>query len=251
MFADSQPWQDNILFFDRSIMYRSWTKKAVTGSLVKVASALLLISVPCPALLAQNAVDLKPTPQQTAWQDMEFGVILHFDTNTFLNQEWGDGTASPKVFNPTNFNPDQWMKAIKASGAKYVVMVAKHHDGFALWPTDQTEYSIKKSPWKDGKGDVVGDVARAARKAGLKFGVYLSPWDRHDPRYKEKDGSAYDSYYLSELSELASNYGDLVEFWLDGAGSGGHVYDFKKIIETLRMYQPNTTVFADTALFEY
>ena len=198
---------------------------------------------------AQNFSEIKPAPQQVAWQDLEFGVIIHFSTNTFLDREWGDGTADPKIFNPTNFDPDQWMQAIKASGAKYVVLVAKHHDGFCLWPTGQTEYSIKKSPWKNGKGDLVGDVARAARKYGLKFGVYLSPWDRHDPRYK--DPTAYDKYYLSELEELASNYGDLVEFWLDGAGSAGHVYDFKKIIETLRTYQPNTTVFADTGLFEY
>jgi alpha-L-fucosidase len=108
---------------------------------------------------------------------------------------------------------------------------------------------VKSSPWKNGKGDVVGDVARAARKYGLKFGVYLSPWDRHEPRYK--DSAAYDSYYQAELTELASNYGDLVEFWLDGAGSEGHVYNFAKIIETLRTYQPNTIVFADTGLFEY
>jgi alpha-L-fucosidase len=202
-----------------------------------------------PSLSAQNFSEIKPSPQQVAWQDLEFGVILHFSTNTFLDREWGDGSADPKTFNPTNFDPDQWMRAIQASGAKYVVLVAKHHDGFCLWPTDQTDYSIRKSPWKDGKGDIVGDVARAARKYGLKFGVYLSPWDRHDPRYQ--DSAAYDKYYLSELEELASHYGDLVEFWLDGAGSGGHVYDFKKIIETLRTYQPNTLVFADTGLFEY
>jgi alpha-L-fucosidase len=215
----------------------------------------IALAATCAALLAassvgaQNFSEIKPTPQQVAWQDLEFGVILHFSTNTFLDREWGDGTADPKTFNPTNFDPDQWMQAIQASGAKYVVLVAKHHDGFCLWPTDQTDYSIKKSPWKDGKGDIVGDVARAARKYGLKFGVYLSPWDRHDPRYQ--DPAAYDKYYLSELEELASHYGDLVEFWLDGAGSGGHVYDFKKIIETLRTYQPNTLVFADTGLFEY
>ncbi len=203
----------------------------------------------CSCVYAQNAVDLKPTPQQTEWQDLEFGVILHFGTNTFLNREWGDGTASPKVFNPTAFDPDQWMKAIKASGAKYVVLVAKHHDGFCLWPTSQTDYSIKASPFEDGKGDVVGAVAKAARANGLKFGVYLSPWDRHDPRYA--DPVAYDKYYNAELEELATRYGDLVEFWLDGAGSAGHVYNFPKIIETLRTYQPNTIVFADTALFEY
>lgn len=201
------------------------------------------------AAQAQNFSDIKPTPQQTAWQDLEFGVIIHFGTNTFLNREWGDGTADPKVFNPTDFNPDQWMQAIKASGAKYVVMVAKHHDGFALWPTGQSDYSVKASPWKEGKGDVVGDVAAAARRAGLKFGVYLSPWDRHDPRYK--DPAAYDKFYRAQLEELSTRYGDLVELWLDGAGSTGRSYDFPKIIETLRTYQPNTIVFADTALFEY
>ncbi len=199
--------------------------------------------------MAQNAVDLKPTPQQTEWQDLEFGVILHFGTNTFLDREWGDGTASPKVFRPTQFDPDQWMRAIKASGAKYVVLVAKHHDGFCLWPTSQTDYSIMASPWKDGKGDMVAEVAQAARSNGLRFGVYLSPWDRHEPKYK--DAAAYDAYYNAELEELASHYGDLVEFWLDGAGSTGRTYDFPKIIETLRTYQPNTVVFADVGLFEY
>lgn len=198
---------------------------------------------------AQSFSDIKPAPQQVAWQDLEFGVIIHFSTNTFLNQEWGDGTASPSVFNPASFDPDQWMRAIRDSGARYVVLVAKHHDGFCLWPTRQTDYSVKASPWKNGKGDVVGEVARAAHRYGLKFGVYLSPWDRHEPRYK--DSAAYDRYYEAELTELASNYGDLVEFWLDGAGSEGHIYDFKKIVETLRTYQPNTIVFADTGLFEF
>ncbi|MGP8271768.1 MAG: alpha-L-fucosidase [Terracidiphilus sp.] len=198
---------------------------------------------------AQSFSDVKPAPQQIAWQDLEFGVIIHFSTNTFLDREWGDGTADAAVFNPTQFDPDQWMKAIRDSGAKYVVLVAKHHDGFCLWPTEQTDYSIKSSPWKDGRGDVVGEVARSAHKYGLKFGIYLSPWDRHEPKYK--NSAAYDVYYQAELSELASNYGDLVEFWLDGAGSAGHVYNFAKIIETLRTYQPNTVVFADTGLFEY
>ena len=197
----------------------------------------------------QNFVDVKPAPQQSAWQDREFGVILHFGTNTFLDREWGDGTADPKIFNPPEFNPDQWMEAIKAAGASYVVMVAKHHDGFALWPTEQTTYSVKASPWRNGKGDVVGDVAKAARRAGLGFGIYLSPWDRHEPRYK--DAAAYDAFYCAEMTELATRYGELVEWWLDGAGSEGHVYNFDKYVETLRTYQPNTIVFADTGLFEY
>jgi len=217
------------------------------GNTLAVGAASIMLSAPM--LGYQNFTEVKPSPQQVAWQDLEFGVIVHFSTNTFLDREWGDGTASPAVFNPTQFDPDQWMKAIQASGAKYIVLVAKHHDGFCLWPTEQTDYSVKASPWKEGKGDVVGDVARSARKYGLKFGVYLSPWDRHDPRYN--DPAAYDKYYLSELEELATHYGDLVEFWLDGAGSAGHVYNFSKILETLRTYQPNTIVFADTGLFEY
>jgi len=199
--------------------------------------------------VAQNATDIKPSPQQVEWQDMEFGVLIHFGLNTYRNQEWGDGTDDPKIFNPTQFDPDQWMRAIKAAGAKYVVLVAKHHDGFCLWPTDQTNYSVKSSPWENGKGDVVGRVSEAARKAGLKFGVYLSPWDRHEPRYK--NSADYDNFYIALLNELAGNYGDLVEFWLDGAGSEGHVYNFPRIIETLRVNQPNALVFADAALFEY
>ncbi len=215
---------------------------------IALLAGALIVSAPL-APGQDSTGDIRPAPYQVAWQDLEFGVIIHFSTNTFLDREWGDGTASPAAFNPSQFDPDQWMKAIRDAGAKYVVLVAKHHDGFCLWPTTQTDYSVKGSPWKDGKGDVVGDVARAARKYGLKFGVYLSPWDRHEPRYN--DAAAYDRYYNAQLEELATSYGDLVEFWLDGAGSAGHVYDFRKIIETLRTYQPNTVVFADTGLFEY
>ena len=211
--------------------------------------SMVVVALALSAVCQDSVGDIRPAPYQVAWQDLEFGVILHFSTNTFLDREWGDGTASPSDFNPTQFDPEQWMKAIHDSGARYVVLVAKHHDGFCLWPTEQTNYSVKSSPWRGGKGDVVGDVARAAHKYGLKFGVYLSPWDRHEPRYK--DSAEYDKYYNAELEELAQNYGDLVEFWLDGAGSAGHVYDFKKILETLRTYQPNTVVFADTGLFEY
>ncbi len=177
------------------------------------------------------------------------GAIVHFGPNTFLDREWGDGTADPKVFNPTQFDPEQWMQALKSAGMKYVIFVAKHHDGFCLWPTGQTDYSVKSSPWENGQGDAVRRVEEAARKYGLKFGVYLSPWDRHEPRYR--DSAEYDKYYAAELDELVQNYGDLEEFWLDGAGSEGHVYNFPRIIEELRTYQPNTLVFADVALFEY
>jgi alpha-L-fucosidase len=215
----------------------------------RILSLLVFLILQVPFTQAQNAVDIKPSAQQVEWQDLEFGVLIHFGTNTYLDREWGDGTASPLVFNPTQLDPEQWLRAAKMAGAKYVVLVAKHHDGFCLWPTDQTNYSVKSGPWENGKGDVVKLVSDAAHKLGLKFGVYLSPWDRHEPRYK--DSVAYDNYYSAELDELTSNYGDLVEFWLDGAGSEGHVYNFPRIIETLRKEQPNALIFADAALFEY
>ena len=104
---------------------------------------------------AESFADVKPSPQQVAWQDLEFGVIVHFGTNTFLDREWGDGTAPPSVFNPDKVDPDQWARAVKAAGVQYMVLVAKHHDGFALWPTGQTDYSVKASPWKGGKGDLM------------------------------------------------------------------------------------------------
>lgn len=218
-------------------------------SWLRVWGVLLLLGAAAFAQTVQNAVDIKPSPQQVAWQDLEFGVIIHFGPNTFLNQEWGDGTASPSVFNPTHVDTDQWMQAAKSAGARYAILVAKHHDGFVLWPSRQTTYGVKSSPWLNGKGDLVRMASNSARAAGMGFGVYLSPWDRHDPRYK--DPAAYDTYYLAQLTELATRYGDLTEFWMDGAGSAGRTYDFNKIIQTLRTYQPNTMVFADVGLWQF
>jgi len=215
---------------------------------IRTVCLLLLVTMLAPVeIYAQNFSEIKPSPQQIAWQEMEIGGIFHFAPNTFMDREWGDGTAEPSVFNPSNFDAQQWIQAVKAAGIKYVVMVAKHHDGFCLWPSRLTNYSVKSSPWKGGKGDVVWEVADAARRNGLKFGIYLSPWDRHDPRYA--DAAAYDKYYLGQLDELASQYGELVEFWMDGAGSAGHTYDFNEMVQELRMWQPNTMVFADTALY--
>src|SRR5882724_10963753 len=147
--------------------------------LSRVAALCMLVLACAPRSSAQNFTDVKPSPQQVAWQDLEIGAIIHFGPNTFMDREWGDGTADPSVFNPSAVDPEQWMRAAKTAGIKYVVFVAKHHDGFCLWPTEQTQYSVKSSPWKAGHGDLVGEVAAAAHKYGLKFGVYLSPWDRH------------------------------------------------------------------------
>ncbi|RZU43307.1 alpha-L-fucosidase [Edaphobacter modestus] len=215
---------------------------------VRKICLLLLASLLPSRTPAQSFQDIKPSPPQLQWQDLEIGVILHFSTNTFLNREWGDGTASPSVFNPAHVDTDQWMQAARAAGAKYAVLVAKHHDGFALFPSAHTDYSVKSSPWLNGRGDLVRLASDSARKAGLGFGIYLSPWDRHDSRYP--DPKAYDAYYLSQLTELASHYGPLTEFWLDGAGSEGRTYDFDTIVQKLRTYQPNTLVFADVALYK-
>ncbi|MGY4695693.1 alpha-L-fucosidase [Xylella fastidiosa subsp. sandyi] len=224
------------------------TQSSLFASL-RVLIGFCLAALICPVAIAQNVAVMKPSPQQIAWQDLEFGVIVHFNPNTWLDQEWGDGSASPKVFNPTHVDPGQWARAAKAAGAKYLILVAKHHDGFALWPTAQSEYSVKNSPWMGGKGDVVKLTAAAVRQQGMGFGIYLSPWDRHEPKYANVD--AYNQFYAAQLVELASHYGPLTEWWLDGAGSAGHEYDFDKYLEQLRTYQPNTMVFADTALFKY
>ncbi len=199
--------------------------------------------------MAQNFSDLKPSPQQEAWQDLEIGVLIHFGPNTFMDREWGDGTADPRVFNPGRLDAAQWVAAAKAAGARYVVLVAKHHDGFCLWPSEETKYSVKASPWRDGHGDLVREVANAAHSQGLRFGIYLSPWDRHEPRYK--NSAQYDDYYRRQLTELVTRYGELTEFWLDGAGSEGHVYDFDSYVRTLRTYQPNTLLFADVGFLQY
>jgi alpha-L-fucosidase len=224
----------------------SYSSATLPQKIALVVLCALFAVVPASA---QSFADLKPSPQQVEWQDLEMGAIIHFGPNTFMDREWGDGTADPKVFHPTQFDPEQWMGALQSAGIRYVIFVAKHHDGFCLWPTGQTDYSVKSSPWENGRGDVVKRVEQAARKYGMKFGIYLSPWDRHEPRYA--NNAEYDKYYAAELDELAQGYGNLEEFWLDGAGSAGHVYNFPRIIEELRTYQPNTLVFADVGLFEY
>ncbi|AYB46256.1 alpha-L-fucosidase [Paenibacillus lautus] len=183
----------------------------------------------------------KPSPQQLAWQDMELGMFCHFGMNTFCDQEWGDGTDSAEIFNPEQLDARQWARTAKRAGFKYLVLTAKHHDGFCLWPTKTTDYSVKSSPWRGGKGDVVREVADACREEGLQFGLYLSPWDRHEPCYPDKE--AYDDFYAEQLTELLTGYGPLVEVWFDGAGSQGREYDWNRIIGLIDQYQPDAMVF--------
>ena len=181
-----------------------------------------------------------PTPQQLAWQEMEYGMFCHFGINTFHNQEWTDGTKDPQTFNPTAFNARQWVKAAKEAGMKYLVVTAKHHDGFCLFPSKYTDYGVVSSPWREGKGDVVREVADACHELGVMFGFYLSPWDRHDPKYS--DSVAHDAYFKKQLAELLTNYGDVGEVWFDGAGSEGHTYDWNGYYALIREKQPDALI---------
>ncbi len=181
---------------------------------------------------------VKPTPAQVRWQNAEFGMFVHFGINTFNNREWSDGTKSPKTFNPKRLNTDQWIQVAKNAGVNYMILTCKHHDGFCLWQTETTDYSVKSSPYKQGKGDVVDEFVASCRKFGMKFGFYLSPWDRHEPCYKDKE--AYDKFYAKQLNELLTKYAEhdeLFEIWFDGAGSAGREYDWKSIIEICKQHR--------------
>jgi alpha-L-fucosidase len=202
------------------------------------------VEFPADATIEQKidmASRLVPTAQQLEWQQMEFTAFLHFGINTFTGNEWGHGTDSPALFNPSELDCEQWVKALKDGGFKMALITAKHHDGFCLWQTETTEYSVKNSPWKDGKGDVVRELRDACEKYGMKFGVYLSPWDRNAPSYG--DSPAYNKFFIAQLTELLTNYGEVHEVWFDGACAEGpngkkQEYDWTAILAKIRELQP-------------
>ncbi len=186
-------------------------------------------------------MSIKPTAGQLAWQDAELGLFCHFGINTFYGKEWSNGTLDPAGFNPTRLDAHQWVETALAAGARYMIFTAKHHDGFCLWPTATTEYSVASSPYKGGKGDVVGELAQACHELNMPLGLYLSPWDRHEPCYS--DPQAYDRFYTRQLTELCTRYGPLFELWFDGAGSEGRVYNWEMIMDVVDRYQPQAMVF--------
>lgn len=195
---------------------------------------------------SQDRIDLYtsivPNERQLIVQDMKFYAFVHYTVNTFTGKEWGSGKESPSVFNPSNQDTDQWCRAIKSAGMKGVVLTCKHHDGFCLWQTKTTEHCIRNSPYKNGKGDVVRELSDSCRKYGLKFGVYLSPWDRNSELYGTP---AYNDFYIEQLTELLTNYGEIFMLWLDGAcgsdadGKPKQQYDFERIWSTALKLQPN------------
>jgi alpha-L-fucosidase len=196
--------------------------------------------------IVRKAADVVPSPNQLAWQELEFIAFAHFGMNTFTDREWGGGTEDPALFNPTDFDARQWARVIKNAGMKMIIVTAKHHDGFCLWPSKMTGHSVKRSPWRGGRGDVVREVADACREAGLKFGVYLSPWDRHQPTYG--DSPAYNEFFRRQLSELLTGYGEVAEVWFDGACGEGpngkrQEYDWPSYYRVVRELQPKAVIF--------
>jgi len=188
-----------------------------------------------------------PSPRQLKWQENEFYLFAHFGPNTFTDLEWGKGSETEEIFNPTKLDCGQWCRTAKAAGASGIILTAKHHDGFCLWPSKYSNHTIAKSKWKGGKGDVLRELSDSCRKYGLKFGVYLSPWDRNHPLYGTR---AYNDIYVNMMKEIVRNYGPLFEFWWDGANGEGpngkkQVYDWHRFEQTLRTVAPSTVVFSD------
>ncbi|MCG8310132.1 MAG: alpha-L-fucosidase [Cytophagales bacterium] len=198
-----------------------------------------------------------PTQQQLDWHELEQYAFIHFTTNTFTGKEWGFGDEDPDVFNPSKLNTDQWAQTIKDAGLKGLVLTCKHHDGFCIWPSEFTEHSVKNSKWKNGEGDVVRAVSESCKKVGLKFGIYLSPWDRNRADY---GSPSCVEYYRNQLKELFTNYGPIFEMWFDGANGGDgyygganekrkikvpDYYDWPTTIEMIRKMEPNIIFFSD------
>ncbi|MEI6739931.1 MAG: alpha-L-fucosidase [Gemmatimonadaceae bacterium] len=190
----------------------------------------------------------RPTPSQVAWQQDGVALFVHFGINSFTDREWGDGRESPTLFNPTALETRQWARAAKAAGAKALILTAKHHDGFCLWPTATTTHSVASSPWRGGRGDLVREFVDACRSEGLKAGLYCSPWDRNHPAYG--DSARYNDIYAAQLTELLTQYGEIAEVWFDGANGEGpngkrQVYDWPRTWALVRRLQPQAVIFSD------
>jgi alpha-L-fucosidase len=220
---------------------------AVTASTLAVGPRL---RAEPPATPLPSALPAAPTPSaaQLQWQRDELAMFLHFGVNTFTDREWGDGSENPSIFNPTNLDARQWARAARAAGFRAMILTAKHHDGFCMWPTSTTSHSVASSPWRSGNGDVVREFVDACRAEGLRAGLYLSPWDRNNPLYG--DSPRYNDLYAAQLTELLTRYGKLAEVWFDGANGEGpngkrQSYDWVRVFALVRRYQPDAVIFSD------
>jgi alpha-L-fucosidase len=215
---------------------------------MKLLSTILMIFLSSQFAFAQKkAIDPLPTKQQLAWHEMEFYLFAHFGPNTFTDKEWGLGNEPEDAFNPTNLDCDQWCRIAKAAGAKGIIITAKHHDGFCLWPSKYSTHTVRESKWKNGKGDVLKELSASCKKYGLKFGVYISPWDRNHPKYGTAE---YNDVFVKMMKEIFYNYGPIWELWWDGANGEGpngkkQLYDWKRFEKTVRTISPSTVIFSD------
>lgn len=197
-----------------------------------------------PGLGAKEAMAARvvPHPRQLEWQKLEMTAFIHFSINTFTGNEWGDGDESPGLFNPSSLDAEQWVRVLSEAGMRMIIITAKHHDGFCLWPTKTTDHSVASSPWKEGKGDVIRELKTACDRHGMKFGIYLSPWDRNADSYG--DSAAYNRFYMEQLTELLTWYGKVDEVWFDGANGEGadgrrQEYDWQAYYDLIRKLQPD------------
>jgi alpha-L-fucosidase len=217
------------------------------GFLAATAGALVVPGVSL-ASFAWEGPRPTPSPAQLEWQRDELALFTHFGVNTFTDREWGDGTEDPAIFNPSKLDTRQWAKAARAAGFRAMILTAKHHDGFCLWPSRMTTHSVASSPFRNGHGDVVREFVDACRAEHLKVGLYLSPWDRHEPRYGDSD--RYNDYYCDQLTELLTHYGSIAEVWFDGANGEGpngkkQTYDWPRVWGLVRRLQPKAVMFSD------
>ncbi len=192
--------------------------------------------------IVELAAQVRPAPRQVAWQATGCNAFVHFGMNTFTDREWGDGKESPQQFAPSDFDADQWVATFRAAGMTGLVLTCKHHDGFCLWPSASTSHDVAASPWRNGTGDVVREVADACRRGGMRFGIYLSPWDRREPTFGTK---AYQQVFLTQLRELCTDYGPLFEVWFDGAHcppDDPAVFDWQAVFAVVRELQPDAVL---------
>lgn len=214
--------------------------------MMKLILSLLVLSVPFANVTGQLR-PVVPTKQQLAWHNSEYYLFTHFGPNTFTDQEWGHGDEEANIFNPTQLDCRQWCRIAKAAGAAGIIITAKHHDGFCLWPSKYSKHTVRESKWKNGKGDVLKELSKACKEYGLKFGVYISPWDRNHPDYGTEK---YNTVFVNMMKEIFTNYGPITELWWDGANGEGpngkkQVYNWKLFKETVKKLSPNTLIFSD------